>query len=43
MELFLIVEGPDIVRYGIVVVGTTVGFQIQIEIHLMIPGVLVDV
>lgn len=43
MELFLIVEGPDIVRYGIVVVGTTVGFEIQIEIHLMIPGVLVDV
>lgn len=43
MELILIVERTDVVRDGIVVVGTAVGFEIQVEIHLMISGVLVDV
>lgn len=43
MKLVFVVERTDIIRDGIVVVGTTVGFKIQIEIHLMIPSVLVDV
>lgn len=43
MELVFVVERTDIIRDGIVVVGTTVGFEIQIEFHLMIPSILVDV
>lgn len=43
MKLVFIVERTNIIRDRIVVVGTTIRFEIKIEIHLMVPGVFVDV